>query len=205
MARRCGTILLALFLAVFAVSVPDAEAWSEPVETKQWSEPEYTEPWSEPVYVQPWTEAEYVDPWAEVTETELYEPDLSGESGGEIDPFLLDWENLLGSWKIWRRSMPLGQGQVVEGADQGLVIINEDGTYILAHIAWSREPVIGTWRLSYPREINGEVVQAIILEDGPGGSPWAVAPDVGGEIRLLFALELGADSALWIFDAELYR
>ena len=37
MARRFGSILLALFLVAFAF-IPGAEAWSEPVQTKQWSD-----------------------------------------------------------------------------------------------------------------------------------------------------------------------
>ena len=222
MARRFGSILLALFLVAFAF-IPGAEAWSEPVQTKQWSEPEYTEPWSEPeytepwsepvytepwsepVYTEPWTEPEYVDPWAETVETDLWDPKLPGEEVGEIDPFLLDFEALYGIWFIWTQSTPLGGPNVQHGKDQGVVSIQPDGTYTILHQAWNPEPVEGTWRLSYLREINDEVVQGIVLVDGPADTDWAVAPEPGGKIRLLWAMKWADGSALWFFDSELYR
>ena len=204
MAHRLGGILLALFLVV-VLAVPAVNAWSEPVQTKQWSEPEYTEPWSEPEYTEPWSQPEYVDPWAESEYTGLWDPELPGDEPGEIDPFLLDYESLFGPWSIWLGSIPLGGPNVQQGMDQGAVYISPDGTYILQHEAWSQEIVQGNWRLSYPREINGEVVQAIVLLDGPGGSDWAVAPEPGGKIRLLWAMRWDDGSALWFFDSGLYR
>lgn len=196
MTRRLGSILLALLVAAVPAAAWGAEVWSEPVQTKAWSEPEYTEPWSEPEEVEPWTEGEYTDRW----EVELY-----GEEAGGIDPFLLDYENLVGVWRIWLPSIPLGGGQVQQGEDQGMVVVRSDGHYVLFHRAWSAEPVAGTWRLSYPREINDEAVQAIVLENGPGGTHWAVAPEPGGKVRLLWAMQWDDGSALWIFDSELYR
>ena len=169
MARRFGSILLALFLVAFAF-IPGAEAWSEPVQTSRsepeytepWSEPVYTEPWSEPVYTEPWTEPEYVDPWAETVETDLWDPKLPGEEVGEIDPFLLDFEALYGIWFIWTQSTPLGGPNVQHGKDQGVVSIQPDGTYTILHQAWNPEP--GRNLASFlPQEINDEVVRASFL------------------------------------------
>ncbi|HPT83427.1 MAG TPA: hypothetical protein PLM25_06015 [Limnochordia bacterium] len=187
MARLWGSIFLAVLLVASPGAAGAAEIWSEPLQTKQWSEAEY---------VEPWTKAEYTDLW---------EVELSGEEAGEIDPFLLDFANLFGSWRIWLNSIPLGEGKVQQGLDQGGVYIGSDGTYLFQHAAWSRDVVAGNWRLSYPREINGEVVQAIILLDGPGDTDWAVAPEPGGKVRLLWAMKWDDGSALWIFDSELYR
>jgi len=192
MKRRLGTILLALLCAASS-PVWAADLWSAPVQTQQWSQPEYTEPWSEVEYVESWGEAGSV------------EPPVPGEAQGEIDPMLLDFESLYGIWLIWTPSAPLGGGHVQQGKDQGMVAINPDGTYVLLHQAWDPDPVEGSWRLSYPGEINGEAVQAIVLLDGPTGTHWAVAPDPSGKVRLLWAMQWADGSALWFFDAELYR
>jgi hypothetical protein len=204
MRRRLSSILLVTIVLVLPAA-PSALAWSEPVYTQPWTEAEYTDPWAEVEYTDPWAEAEYTDPWAEVEYTEVLGTGTPTDQVGEIDDFLLDFESLYGVWRVFLESQPLGEGKVQPGMDQGVLNIRSDGTYTMTHVAWSREPVNGTWRLSYPREINGEVVQAIVLLDGPGGSDWAVAPDPKGTIRLLWAMRWSDGSALWIFDSELYR
>ena len=93
-----------------------------------------------------------------------------------------------------------------EGADQGVIVINPDGSYTMSHAAWAAdETVSGTWRLSYPREINGEVLQAIVLLDGITDTDWAVAPSPNRKIRLLWAMPWADGSATWVFDSELVR
>ena len=111
-----------------------------------------------------------------------------------LPDWALDYERLYGTWNIWTQGsatnlyyVDTGNYATHEydaGAAQGTLTINEDNTYKMNHSVYGKAE--GTWRLSYPREINGEVIQAIVLLDGPGGSDWAVAPSANGTIRLLY-------------------
>ena len=182
------------------------------------------EGWSTPVYTKPWTEEEE-------TESEVVEETKEGVSSetivapieeiplpageDEIDEFLLDFESLYGTWYIWTPGTPVGvynsdgeyvKHNYVQGAAQGRVVIDQDGSYSMSHGAWGGDTVVeGKWRLSYPREINGEVLQAIGLLDGLTDTDWAVAPSPSGKIRLLWAMGWADGSATWIFDSELVR
>ncbi|MDD2481849.1 MAG: hypothetical protein PHC44_05780 [Lutispora sp.] len=93
-----------------------------------------------------------------------------------------------------------------KGADQGKVIINKNGTYSMTHAAWAKgKTAEGKWRLSFPAEINGERIQAIVLLNGLTSVDWAVAPSDNGKIRLLYAMRWTDGSTTWVFDSELYK
>jgi hypothetical protein len=137
----------------------------------------------------------------------------AGRDNGSLDDFLTDFEALYGNWKIWIPSTVTdwywsdtgnyATHTLTPGAEAGTVSINKDGTYAMNHGTLGKAD--GKWRLSYPREINGEVVQGIILQNGPGKSDWAVAPSSTGKIRLLQNIGEWADgSTMWLFVAELY-
>jgi len=206
---------IAMVVLVFAGSIvaPRVESWSEPVYTKPWTEAEEPE--------QPEEDLPLESP--EEPESELVEEKASEArevetetSVPEIDEFLLDFENLYGTWYIWTPGTAINMydtndgeyvtHEFVPGAEQGIVEIRKDGTYSMSHGAWDQGTVVeGEWRLSYPREINGEVLQAIVLLDGITGTDWAVAPSSNRKIRLLWAMEWADGSATWIFDSELYK
>ncbi len=128
---------------------------------------------------------------------------------------ITDFEKLYGTWYIWTASSATNlyykdtgnyaTHELNMGADQGKIVINKDGTYTMTHSAWGTEQVEGKWRLSYPREINGEPIMAIVLLNGITNSDWAVAPSTTGKIRLLSAYRWADGSATWIIDSELYR
>lgn len=131
------------------------------------------------------------------------------------DP-VVDFEKLYGTWYIWTPGTATSlydktTGNYVtheydKGAEQGKVTINKDGTYSMTHAAWAKgKTVEGKWRLSYPAEINGERIQAIVLLNGITNVDWAVAPSSNGKIRLLYAMRWGDGSATWVFDTELYK
>ena len=200
------SVLLVVLVSSALILMPRAEAWSEPVYTKPWTEEEAED---EEVI------EETVSVPEEVVGETVMETKEAEEEEEEIDEFLLDFTSLYGTWYIWtpttvRDIRQPGDGdyvthEVVDGADQGMVVVNPDGTYSMSHAAWDKDAVVeGKWRLSHPREINGEVVQAIVLLDGITDVNWAVAPSVSGKIRLLWAMEWADGSATWIFDAELY-
>lgn len=187
--RFWSIVVMILFVAAPIVE-PRAQSWSEAVYTKPWSEPEGSD------------------------QTEEMETQLS--TLPEIDPFLLDFESLYGTWYIWTPGTVIDlhdpedghyvTHDYVAGADQGVVAISDDGTYSMRHAAWDEGEIVeGVWRLSYPREINGEVLQAIVLIDGVTDTNWAVAPSPNGKIRLLWAMGWADGSATWVFDSELYR
>ena len=191
-----GSILLSVLLLASLIGVPAVKAWSEVVVTEPWSEVESTE----------------VDSAGVEAAAGVEEQAPAVAPVPESDDFLLDFESLYGTWYIWTPSTfvnlydvddgDYAAHELVAGAGQGVVVINPDGTYSMSHAAWDRDEVVeGKWRLSFPREINGEVVQAIVLLDGLTGVNWAVAPSITGKIRLLYAL----DTVLWVFDSELYR
>lgn len=127
------------------------------------------------------------------------------------------FEKLYGTWYIWTPGSITNlydktTGNYVThdydpGADQGKIVINKDGTYSMTHAAWAKGQVAeGKWRLSFPAEINGDRIQAIVLQDGLTGVDWAVAPSTGSEkIRLVYAMKWSDGSATWIFDSELYK
>lgn len=129
---------------------------------------------------------------------------------------IVDFEKLYGTWYIWTQGSVTNlydktTGDYVthdydQGADQGKVIINKNGTYSMTHAAWAKGVVAeGKWRLSFPAEINGDRIQAIVLQDGLTSVDWAVAPSANGKIRLLYAMKWATGSATWIFDSELYK
>lgn len=131
------------------------------------------------------------------------------------DP-LLDFEGLYGTWYIWtpgsvtnlydKTTGDYATHDYTHGADQGKVVINKDGTYTMTHGAWAKDKVAeGKWRLSFPKEINGEIVQGIVLLNGLTDVDWAVAPSANGKIRLLYAMRWSDGSATWVFDSELYQ
>ena len=200
------SLLFTVLLAVGLIWVPEAEAWSVPVFTQPWTEIGINE--SEAVEKDQPAENELQEPEEPAQET-------SGEASAEIDDFLLDFESLYGTWHIWTPNSFVNlydqedghyvTHDLVAGAEQGMVVVNPDGTYSMTYGAWGEEVVKGKWRLSYPREINGEVLQAIVLLDGMTGTDWAIAPSASGKIRLLWAMGWADGSATWIFDAELYR
>lgn len=206
--RLWSVILLVLFVAAAYTTAP-AWAWSEAVYTKPWTEEE-TDTEEEPPAL-PGEEANA----SEIPEPPKIKEKLEEAPAVEIDDFLLDFEGLYGTWYIWTPSTvvnisaPGGEyigHKHVEGADQGFVAIYPDGSYTMSHAAWAKdETVSGTWRLSYPREINGEVLQAIVLLDGITAVDWAVAPSPSGKVRLLWAMGWADGSATWIFDSELIK
>lgn len=209
--RFWSLFLLVLLVAVSVVSVR-AGAWSEVVYTKPWTEEEQEE---DTVEEKPVVPADEKSEESEVLQLPD-EPENSEGDSSEIDDFLLDFASLYGTWQIWTPSTVVnisapGSGEYIghrheEGADQGVIVINPDGSYTMSHAAWAAdETVSGTWRLSYPREINGEVLQAIVLLDGITDSDWAVAPSPNRKIRLLWAMPWADGSATWVFDSELVR
>ncbi|MGI5998177.1 MAG: copper amine oxidase N-terminal domain-containing protein [Lutispora sp.] len=133
-----------------------------------------------------------------------------------MDDFLTNFENLYGTWYIWtpgsatnlyyKSTGNYATHEYNMGADQGKVVINKDGTYSMTHAAWDKDTTVqGKWRLSFPAEINGERIQAIVLLDGITNTDWAVAPSQSGKIRLLYAMRWADGSATWVFDSELSR
>lgn len=133
------------------------------------------------------------------------------------DP-VVDFEKLYGTWYIWTPGSTTNlydttTGNYVthdytQGADQGKVIINKDGTYSMTHAAWGKGIVTeGKWRLSFPAEINGDRIQAIVLLNGLTNVDWAVAPSASdsGKIRLLYAMKWADGSATWVYDSEVYK
>lgn len=211
--RLWGILLVVLLLAVPVVA-PRVESWSEPVYTKPWSEPEETKEEVGDLPKEPSDGSVITGPEAKATESPKAGVQISDSP--EIDDFLLNFENLYGTWHIWTPSTTAtvhapGDGEYIGhefvlGAEQGIIVIDKDGTYSMSHATWDKGEVVeGSWRLSYPREINGEVLQAIVLLDGITGVNWAVAPSSNGKIRLLWAMEWADGSATWIFDSELYR
>lgn len=201
--------LLMILLVVAPIAAPRAESWSEPVYTKPWSEPEPTEP--EPQD----TEQDVGGITSEEQDGPRSHENEAQSTAAEIGNFLLDFENLYGTWYIWTPGTAVNlhdqngdyvTHDYVVGADQGQVVVNNDGTYSMSHVAWQKDTVVeGRWRLSFPREINGEVLQAIVLIDGITGVNWAIAPAPNGKMRLLWATEWADGSATWIFDSELFR
>lgn len=129
---------------------------------------------------------------------------------------IVDFEKLYGTWYLWTPSNATSlydktTGNYVthefnQGADQGKVVINKDGTYTMTHAAWAKGVTVeGKWRLSFPAEINGERIQSIVLLNGITNVDWAVAPSENGKIRLLYAMRWADGSATWVFDSELYK
>ena len=129
---------------------------------------------------------------------------------------VVDFEKLYGTWYIWTPGSVTNlydktTGDYVthdydKGADQGRVIINKNGTYSMTHAAWAKGITAeGKWRLSFPAEINGERIQAVVLLNGLTSVDWAVAPSDNGKIRLLYAMRWADGSATWVFDSELYK
>ena len=213
---RFWSVFLLVLLVVVPITSVRVGAWSEVVVTKPWTEEEATEKEEEPA-------GQPVEQATEESESKESVPDKAetftlpeSPRNPEIDDFLLNFENLYGTWYIWTPSTVVniqqpGTGEYlghkfVEGAEQGIIVINKDGTYSMSHTGWAKgETVSGEWRLSFPREINGEVLQAIILVDGITGVDWAVAPSANGKIRLLWAMGWADGSATWIFDSELFQ
>lgn len=184
-----------------------------------WTEPTYTAPWSETLLDDP-PESEPSSPPDEVPgenqDTAAPEEIPIEEELPPIDDFLLDFENLYGTWYIWTPGTATNLYDTTTGdyagmeykfgAAQGEVVVNPDGTYTMMHIAWGGDEVIeGTWRLSFPGEINGERLIAIVLLDGLTGCDWAVAPSSNHKIRLLWSMVWADGSKTWVFDAELHR
>ena len=95
----------------------------------------------------------------------------------------------------------------MDGFSGGLLLgtlrVHEDGTYEIKH--GINGTAIGKWRLSFPAEINGERIQAIVLLNGLTSVDWAVAPSDNSKIRLLYAMRWADGSVTWVFDSELYR
>ncbi|HZG75948.1 MAG TPA: copper amine oxidase N-terminal domain-containing protein, partial [Paenibacillus sp.] len=125
-----------------------------------------------------------------------------------------DFEQLYGTWRLWtpggatnlyyKDTGEYATHEYNAGADQGTVTIRADGTYAMNHALWGEAE--GTWRLSFPGEINGERIQAIVLPDGASGYDWAVAPADNGKFRLLSSWGVWADgSSSWLFENELYK
>lgn len=129
------------------------------------------------------------------------------------DP-LTDFERLYGEWLIWtpggatnlyyKDTGNYATHEYTPGAEQGTITIYANGTYVMDYNIWGEAE--GEWRLSYPAEINGERIQAIVLLNGSSGYDWAVAPSESGKIRLLYHWGTWADgSSSWFFDSELVR
>ncbi|HZG76787.1 MAG TPA: copper amine oxidase N-terminal domain-containing protein, partial [Paenibacillus sp.] len=127
---------------------------------------------------------------------------------------IADFEQLYGTWRLWtpggatnlyyKDTGDYATHEYNAGADQGTVTIRADGTYAMDHALWGKAE--GEWRLSFPGEINGERIQAIVLPDGASGYVWAVAPGDNGKIRLLSSWGAWADgSSSWLFENELYK
>lgn len=179
--------VFSLLIVVFSLATHGAEQWSEPVKTKPWSETVTTTPWGENGILEA--------PAQSLT--------------------IMDYRELLGFWDIWSPGgvvVKIGPQdsyagyQPLDGSSLGRLVIVDDGTYIMRHDAWEAGNVVaGVWRLSYPREINGEIIQAIILQEGITGVDWAVAPAPSGKIRLLWAMYWNDGSATWVYDSDLYH
>ena len=145
------SLLFTVLLAVGLIWVPEAEAWSVPVFTQPWTEIGINE--SESVEKDQPAENELQEPEEPAQET-------SGEASAEIDDFLLDFESLYGTWHIWTPNSFVNlydqedghyvTHDLVAGAEQGMVVVNPDGTYSMTYGAWGEEVVKGKWRLSYP-------------------------------------------------------
>ncbi len=209
----------ALAALVLSNAVPgfSAELWSEPSKTEQWSQPPEAKQWSESVPLddegeQPSESAGPVG--GEQSPGEITESSTN-QAGAGAD-FLADFERLYGTWYIWapghatnlydKTTGNYATHEYDQGADQGQVTVNQNGTYAMSHAAWDTGTTVeGKWRLSYPAEINGERIQAIVLLDGITDVDWAVAPSSNGKIRLLYAMEWADGSATWVFDSDLYR
>lgn len=215
---RLGSVLLLVLLVASQIASVGVEAWSEVVYTKPWTEPEENEAKEDEPAAQGGGVSSNVAPPEVPPSPAVPEVPQNPQSPSEpeIDDVLLDFQSLYGTWYIWTPSTVVnihapGTGEYiahkhVEGADQGMIVIGEDGSYTMTHAAWAKgETVSGNWRLSYPREINGEVLQAIVLVDGITNVDWAVAPSSNGKIRLLWAMGWADGSATWVFDSELVR
>ncbi|WP_158299348.1 copper amine oxidase N-terminal domain-containing protein [Paenibacillus antri] len=148
-------------------------------------------------------------------------PTGGGSAGNEpsapaahVQEPITDFEQLYGTWHLWT---PGGATNLYytdtgnyathiydAGAEQGTVTINADGTFAMQHALWGDAE--GEWRLSFPAEINGERILAIVLQQGSGDYDWAVAPGQNGKIRLLSSWGAWADgSSSWLFESELYK
>ena len=205
-------VLILLLVAVNGGAVYGAEQWSTPVVTKPWSESLGPEEEAPP--------QENVLPPSQDIDTEMEQPpswidDLWSASTQEDPSPPQDYRELLGTWYIWTpgavKSIYDNEGKYVghqlgQGAAQGIIVLNQDGTYSMSHGAWNHGTTItGEWRLSYPREINGEILQGIVLPEGISRSDWAVAPSSNGKMRLLWAMYWADGSATWVYDSELVR
>lgn len=208
----CICFVLSIFVFALPLSiVHGAGQWAEPVVTQPWAEPVVTQPWTESVVTDPWAQPVVTDPWGE----DLEASEALGTPGANQTWDFVDYRELLGTWYIWTPGVvtpsvgELGAyagAQMNPGQAQGMIVVETDGSYTMRHNAWQGDTIVtGRWRLSYPREINGDPIQAIILEAGISNADWAIAPGMNGKIRLLWATYWNDGSATWAYDSELYQ
>ncbi len=132
------------------------------------------------------------------------------------DSGTLDYEKLYGTWYIWtagsvtnlydKTTGDYATHDYTQGADQGKVVINKDGTYSMSHAAWDKGTTVeGKWRLTYPNEMTIDRKISIVLLDGITDTNWNVNIADNGKIQLRYAMEWADGTVTWIHDSELYQ
>ena len=132
------------------------------------------------------------------------------------DSGVLDYEKLYGTWYIWtagsvtnlydKTTGDYATHEYTQGADQGKVVINKDGTYTMSHAAWDKGTTVeGKWRLTFPNEMTIDRKLGIVLLDGITDTNWNVNIADNGKIQLRYAMEWADGTVTWIHDSELYK
>lgn len=127
-----------------------------------------------------------------------------------------DIDKLYGTWYIWTAGSVTNlydadtgnyaTHEYTQGAEQGKVVINKDGTYQMTHAAWGRgETVTGKWRLTLPNEMTVDGKTGIVLLDGITDVNWNIHAADNGKIQLRYAMTWSDGTVTWIHDSELYQ
>jgi hypothetical protein len=180
---------------------PWTELWSQQVQNQESSQQPQTEQSHQPTQTEQWSTNLILLPQEQVkpadTEGTVFPPNVA------LDP-ALDFEQLYGVWRIWASGTVL-QGKPVPGAHQGELEISRDGTYKMSHAVWAKDGLAGMWRLSFPGEINGLRIIAIVLLNADGSSNWAVSYAGEDRANLMSALDMPDGTAFWVASNQLYR
>jgi hypothetical protein len=195
---------------------PQPDPWTQAPETEQRAQSTSTEQSGQQPQSDQSTQASPTEGQAQQSQTEQWStnyvippvstPVTTGTTGATdvvLDP-ALDFPQLYGTWRIWTSGAVIA-GQPIQGASQGRVEINKDGTYSMVHAVWAKDGLEGKWRLSFPGEINGLWMIAIVFLNDDGSSDWAVSNLGEGRATLMSALSMSGSSSFWIASDQLTR